>query len=162
MVDYICCMKDLIYELSPNLHVKGNQVISYTTVIGHIKDGTLYVKGKYSRTTTKHVLFALSVLKLNIDNTSWKKKPEEFHKYEMGVKCEFEGAIPPYLSIAILGREEGTSILEAIASLESIRKKDWDFLKIKLGLPPSCPPPQKKDTMFTPLPEGPRPRKKKI
>lgn len=155
-------MENATYQLSPNLHVKGGKVISYTTVIGHIKDGTLYVKGKYSRTTTKHVLLALSVLKLNIDNTSWKKKPEEFHKYEMGVKCEMENAIPPYLSVAILGREKGTSVLEAIASLESIRRKDWEMLRKGLGLPNDCKPPQNVDPMFMPLPGGPRTRKKKI
>jgi hypothetical protein len=155
-------MKNLIYELSPNLHVKGDKLISYTTVIGHIKDGTLYVKGKYSRTTTKHVLFALSVLKLNIDNTSWKKEPQEFHKYEMGVKCEMENAIPPYLSVAILGREKGTSILEAIAALDKkIGKKDWELIKTTMGLPSNCQPPHKGEPLFMPLPGGPRTRRKK-
>jgi hypothetical protein len=102
------------------------------------------------------------VLKLNIDNTTWKKEPQEFHKYEMGVKCEMENAIPPYLSVAILCRPEGTSPLEAIFALDKkIGKKDWELIKTAMGLPSNCQPPHKGDPIFMPLPVGPRTRARK-
>jgi hypothetical protein len=143
-------MKDLIYQLSPNLHIKGNKVISYTTVIGEIKGDTFHVKGKYSRTTTKHVLLVLSTLKLNIKNPK-KGSSEGFYKYETGVKCEMENAISGPVSLAILGRPKDVSILEAIYHLGKIPRKDWELIKSYLGLPADCEPPVKGEAKWEKL-----------
>ena len=54
-------------KLRENLFRRGNDIISYDTVVAHIEDNKLIEHGRYSRTTSKHIgyvaqLFGLSVV----------------------------------------------------------------------------------------------------
>jgi hypothetical protein len=119
------------YKIKENLYLKENKVISYETVVAEIQGSKLVEYGRYSRSTSKHVSFVASLLKLEL--VPGKNKMKGFYKHEMGVKCSYNAAISIKASLQIIERiKEGASYEVAIAMLKSsISKKDWGMLKGK-------------------------------
>ena len=124
----------LTLKVGDNLHISGNQVISYDTVVAEISGNSLIELGKYSRTTTKHIhkitdLFGLNLIRSN-------KRRDDFHWYEYGVKTKFDSALGVKATeqIAEIVRE-GASIENAIylVDLTKIRKKDREELEYLLS-----------------------------
>jgi len=136
-------MKVLAYQISPNLRIEGDKVISYSTVVARIRGNKLLVNGKYSRTTSKHICSVRHIMNLQIENVSEGKK--DFYKYEFGANCANPNALSPDVSTRILHsvHRGGKSLMEALAELESIRKSDWEKIKRHLGIKGECQPPHK-------------------
>ena len=49
-----------------NLRIDGNRVISYTTHVATIEDGSLIQLGWWSQTTQKHINYVAQELNLNL------------------------------------------------------------------------------------------------
>lgn len=71
-------------KLKDNLYLNGSEVISYETVVAHIKGNKLIEHGKYSRTTSAHIRHVASLMNLSIVSST--ERPE-FEKFEGGVRC---------------------------------------------------------------------------
>lgn len=111
-------------KLRENLFRKGDQIISYDTVVAHIEDDKLIEHGKYSRTTSKHIGHVARLFNLSVVHA--KNKEEGFYKYDTG---EISISIPGALSMktskeiaTIMGT--GSTFLQALASIEKIPQKD--------------------------------------
>jgi hypothetical protein len=62
-------------KLRDNLFRRGNEIISYDTIVAHIEDDKLIEHGRYSRTTSKHIGHpAYSIYRLFMQRT----KSEDF------------------------------------------------------------------------------------
>lgn len=115
-------------KLRENLFRKGNNIISYDTVVAHIEDDKLIEHGKYTRTTSKHIsyvahLFNLSLIKAN-------NRGKGFYKYDMGeIKINIPGALSVKTSTEIATlMGSGSSFLQAIVSIEKIPQKDLTII----------------------------------
>ena len=118
------------YKLKENLFLIGKKVISYETWVATIKDGKIYERGRYSRTTSKHINYVSELTGSPIERSNEKKR-HTFYKYEIGgAKFNIEGAIPPKVSKKILlGMKEGIAYVVVISSIKNkIRKKDWELI----------------------------------
>ena len=111
-------------KLRENLFRKGDQIISYDTVVAHIEDDKLIEHGKYSRTTSKHIGHVARLFNLSVVHA--KNKEKGFYKYDTG---EISISIPGALSMktskeiaTIMGT--GSTFLQALASIEKIPQKD--------------------------------------
>lgn len=116
-------------KLSPSLFIKENEVISYDTVVAVIKDGAIYEKGKFSRTTTRHVRIVANLFKLNVISDAKAKIP--FHKYEMGeANCRVDNCFSIRTSIKIAQAvSEGSSFLSALSTIPKYPPKDEIVLR---------------------------------
>lgn len=77
--------KNLVLQLAPNLHIKGDEIISYDTTVAKIKGDHISVLGKFSRTTSKHISKAVAAL--GLPSKMAEKKPTIYWtQYYMG--CE--------------------------------------------------------------------------
>jgi hypothetical protein len=70
-------------KLGENLFLRENVIVSYTSEVGEIIDGFLHTKGKYSRTTTKHISTASDLLSKGV---IWKDAKIPFFQYQEGVR----------------------------------------------------------------------------
>ena len=95
--------KNLVLQLASNLHIKGDEIISYDTTVAKIKGDHILVLGKFSRTTSKHISKAVAAL--GLPSKMAEKKPTIYWtQYYMG--CEptaIRGSISPEVSNEILG-----------------------------------------------------------
>lgn len=131
------------FQLGNNLFLKGSKLISYQTHVATYKNGALYVRGKFSRTTTKHIYKAANILKAHVIDTGEKV---DFYKYEFGAKCQMENALSPHTSIHLLSNGVVPTtqhiwdyIIEYPAKLSS---KDWDVFKRVFALEEKTPHPR--------------------
>lgn len=120
------------YKIKDSLFIIGNKVISYETHVATIEGNKLIEKGKYSKTTTKHIYFVSELLGLELVSSS-KKMKGSFFKFDIGAVMlnGTENAISPKTSIKILNRlKEGYSYDLAIMTLKNqIPKKDWELIE---------------------------------
>jgi hypothetical protein len=56
----------ILERYKQNLRIDGNRVISYTTHVATIKDGSLIQLGWWSQTTQKHINYVAQELNLNL------------------------------------------------------------------------------------------------
>jgi hypothetical protein len=121
-------------KIKDNLWVKGNNVISYETVVAKIVGDKLIELGKYSRTTSKHVQTVARQFNLRVEFTK-KPKKEYFYKYEQGVKCEAPGALTKRASLHIADAlANGMDYLNAVASVPNLPRKDFLIIEDWLRL----------------------------
>jgi hypothetical protein len=111
-------------KLRENLFRRGNEIISYDTIVAHIEDDKLIEHGRYSRTTSKHIGLVARLFNLSVVHA--KNKEKGFYKYETG---EISISIPGALSLktstsiaTIMGT--GSTFLQAVAVIEKMPQKD--------------------------------------
>jgi hypothetical protein len=120
------------YKIKENLFLKGDKVISYDTHVATVKGNQLIEKGKYSRTTGKHIALVARLLGLELVGSKASMK-NTFDKYEYGVKCICIVG-DNYISLKTTKKifdcmRECKDYLVALAILKSdIPKKDWELL----------------------------------
>ena len=117
------------YKIKENLFLKGDKVISYDTHVATVKGNQLIEKGKYSRTTGKHIALVARLLGLELVSSKASMK-HTFDKYEYGVKCTVRDSISWKTTKKIFEiLKDGNDYLVALAILKSdIPKKDWELL----------------------------------
>ena len=78
----------LLLNPKQNLHIdlEKNRVISYQTVVADIKGDQLVCRGKFSRTTTKHLSLVRSLLGLQIGGNQKDRIPFNWFEYGANVK----------------------------------------------------------------------------
>ena len=109
-------------NLDADLKMKNAGIQSYTTIVGFIEDGKVTENGKYSRTTGKHMSFIRAITELPVISS---KERRHFGWLWDGVRIAHEDSISPVSSLSILkDLSKGKSFFEAIASLDSMKKKD--------------------------------------
>ena len=110
-------------NLDDDLKMKNAGIQSYTTIVGFIEDGKVTENGKYSRTTGKHMSFIRAVTELPVISS---KERRHFGWLWDGVRIAHEDSISPGSSLSILkDLSKGKSFFEAIASLDTMKKKDF-------------------------------------
>jgi hypothetical protein len=115
-------------KLRENLFRRGNEIISYDTVVAHIEDNKLIEHGRFSRTTSKHIGHVAMLFNLSVVHA--KNKEKGFYKYDTGeVKINIPGALSMKTSkeIATL-MGQGSTFLQAVAAIEKIPQKDLDII----------------------------------
>lgn len=109
-------------NLDADLKMKNAGIQSYTTIVGFIEDGKVTENGKYSRTTGKHMSFIRAITELPVISS---KERRHFGWLWDGVRIAHEDSISPVSSLSILkDLSKGKSFFEAIASLDTMKKKD--------------------------------------
>ena len=109
-------------NLDDDLKMKNAGIQSYTTMVGFIEDGKVTENGKYSRTTGKHMSFIRAITELPVISS---KERRHFGWFWNGVRIAHEDSISPASSLSILkDLSGGKSFFEAIASLDTMKKKD--------------------------------------
>jgi hypothetical protein len=111
-------------KLRENLFRRGNEIISYDTIVAHIEDDKLIEHGRYSRTTSKHIGHVARIFNLSVVHA--KNREKGFYKYETG---EISISIPGALSVktsttiaTLMGT--GSTFLQAVAVIEKMPQKD--------------------------------------
>ena len=103
------------FKIKDNLWIHRDRVISYETEVARIKDNTLLVHGKFSRTTTKHIYEVARMFGFEIRNSG---KGVSYYKYEQGVKCDAPAKVTLTKKIAnilVEGHRKGLTELEALS-----------------------------------------------
>ena len=145
-------MEGIWYQLSPNLFLNGNKVISYTTHVADIHTDKLEVFGKYSRTTSKHIYHVCNLLGI----PAWvnEGKQKDFYKLPMGF-----GAVSPRekclsrkTSLFIIGKLGPNPSREDwfnhMSELPQIPALDWAFICLHLGIDTKQKQPTKAEPYF--------------
>jgi hypothetical protein len=111
-------------KLRENLFRRGNDIISYDTVVAHIEDDKLIEHGRYSRTTSKHIGHVARIFNLSVVHA--KNKERGFYKYETGeIKINIPGALSVKTSTSIATlMGTGSTFLQAVAVIEKMPQKD--------------------------------------
>lgn len=119
----------MIFKVSNNLFVVDDRIISYETEVASIDGDSIKEKGKFSRTTTKHISKVASLLGKRIIPTPSKTKTD-FYKYEMGIRIDYSNCVSPKATSLIFEKiKKGIKLEIAIASLKNeLPKKDWALL----------------------------------
>jgi hypothetical protein len=108
--------------LTEDLIMKNAGIQSYATMVGFIEDGKVIENGKYSRTTGKHMSFIRAITELPVVSS---KEKRYFGWLWDGVKIAHEDSISSASSLSILkDLSKGKSFFEAVASLDTMKKKD--------------------------------------
>ena len=115
-------------KLRDNLFRKGNNIISYDTIVAHIEDDKLIEHGRYSRTTTKHIGHVARIFNLSVVHA--KNKEDGFYKYDPGeIKINIPGALSVKTSTAIATlMGTGSTFLQAVAVIEKMPQKDLEIV----------------------------------
>jgi len=135
---------NLNLELSPNLHIIGEKIISYETHVASIKKNCIESFGKFSRTTSKQIGSVASIIGLPIHH-AYKDVP--FYKYEQGVRCNgvVDEALSRDISLMILRAKDKDEFLgfliRHLQNGKSIKRSDWRMLCQEWGLPEDTPRP---------------------
>lgn len=109
-------------NLDDDLKMKNAGIQSYATMVGFIEDGKVTENGKYSRTTGKHMSFIRAITELPVISS---KERRHFGWFWNGVRIAHEDSISPASSLSILkDLSGGKSFFEAVASLDTMKKKD--------------------------------------
>jgi hypothetical protein len=103
-------------KLGENLFLRENVIISYTTEVGDIVDGFIHTKGKYSRTTTKHISTASARLGKGV---VWNQSKTPFFQYEEGVRIgRPANLLKPATGLKIMDHmKEGWTFIESAVLL---------------------------------------------
>jgi hypothetical protein len=111
-------------KLRENLFRRGNEIISYDTIVAHIEDDKLIEHGRYSRTTSKHIGHVARIFNLSVVHA--KNKERGFYKYETGeIKINIPGALSVKTSTSIAAlMGTGSTFLQAVAVIEKMPQKD--------------------------------------
>jgi hypothetical protein len=111
-------------KLRENLFRRGNEIISYDTIVAHIEDDKLIEHGRYSRTTSKHIGHVARIFNLSVLHA--KNKERGFYKYETGeISINIPGALSVKTSTAIAAlMGTGSTFLQAVAVIEKMPQKD--------------------------------------
>lgn len=119
----------MIFKVRNNLFVVEDRIISYETEVAYIYDDSIKEKGKFSRTTTKHIQKVANLLGKRIISTPSKTKPD-FYKHEMGIRIDYSNCLSPKATALIFEKiKKGIKLEIAIASLKNeLPKKDWALL----------------------------------
>ena len=117
----------MIFKVSNNLFVVDDRIISYETEVASIDDDFINERGKFSRTTTRHISKVASLLGKRIIPS--KTKPD-FYKHEMGIRIDYSNCVSPKATALIFEKiKNGIKLEIAIASLKNeLPKKDWALL----------------------------------
>lgn len=120
-------------KVGENLHISGDKVISYDTVVAKISGDSLIELGRFSRTTTKHISKVAEVFGFKIVSN---KTKQLFWRYDFGVKINLESALSTKTAVKI-GElvKEGVSIENSIylVDLTQIPKKDREEIEYLLS-----------------------------
>ena len=117
-------------KLKNNLFRVNDTIISYDTEVATISGKKLIEHGKYSRTTSKHISHVASLYGLEIVRA---KEKEPFYQYEYGVKCGIPGTLSRDASSVVSEKiKEGFDYIMALASIESLGKKDMEIVNKEL------------------------------
>lgn len=111
-------------KLRENLFRRGNEIISYDTIVAHIEDDKLIEHGRYSRTTSKHIGLVARLFNLSVVHA--KNKERGFYKYYAGeIKINIPGALSLKTSTSIATiMGTGSTFLQAVAVIEKMPQKD--------------------------------------
>jgi hypothetical protein len=111
-------------KLRDNLFRRGNEIISYDTIVAHIEDDKLIEHGRYSRTTSKHIGLVARLFNLSVVHA--KNKERGFYKYDTGeIKINIPGALSLKTSTSIATiMGTGSTFLQAVAVIEKMPQKD--------------------------------------
>jgi hypothetical protein len=111
-------------KLRENLFRRGNEIISYDTIVAHIEDDKLIEHGRYSRTTSKHIELVARLFNLSVVHA--KNKERGFYKYDTGeIKINIPGALSLKTSTSIATiMGTGSTFLQAVAVIEKMPQKD--------------------------------------
>ena len=122
-------------QIAQNLFLMGNKVISYETHVATVefypeslgRRPVLTTKGKYSRTTSKHIQRVRQLLDASfVDQT----QKQAFYQFEFGALCKIPGSISPSGSSLIMERMKlGNPIEVAVAAVAMALSKS-DLKKI--------------------------------
>jgi len=127
--------------LTEDLIMKNAGIQSYATMVGFIEDGKVIENGKYSRTTGKHMSLIRAITELPVVSS---KEKRHFGWLWDGVKIAHEDSISPASSLSILkDLSGGKSFFEAVASLDTMKKKDLaiaDYILETKGLKEALAP----------------------
>ena len=117
----------MIFKVSNNLFVVDDRIISYETEVASIDGDSINERGKFSRTTTRHISKVASLLGKRIIPS--KTKPD-FYKHEMGIRIDYSNCVSPKATALIFEKiKNGIKLEIAIASLKNeLPKKDWALL----------------------------------
>jgi hypothetical protein len=115
-------------KLRENLFRRGDQIISYNTVVAHIEDDKLIEHGRYSRTTSKHIGHVARIFNLSVVHA--KNKEDGFYKYDPGeISVNIPGALSLKTSTEIATlMGTGSTFLQAVAVIEKMPKKDLEII----------------------------------
>ena len=115
-------------KLRDNLFRKGNNIISYDTIVAHIEDDKLIEHGRYSRTTTKHIGHVARIFNLSVVHA--KNKEDGFYKYDPGeIQINIPGALSVKTSTEIATlMGTGSTFLQAIVEIEKMPQKDLEIV----------------------------------
>jgi hypothetical protein len=115
-------------KLRENLFRKGDQIISYDTVVAHIEDDKLIEHGRYSRTTSKHIGHVARIFNLSVVHA--KNKEDGFYKYDTGeISVNIPGALSLKTSTTIATlMGTGSTFLQAVAVIEKMPKRDLEII----------------------------------
>jgi hypothetical protein len=119
----------MIFKVSNNLFVIDDRIISYETEVAVIDGDSINERGKFSRTTSRHIQKVASLLGKRIIYTLSKTKPD-FYKHEMGIRIDYSNCVSPKATALIFEKiKKGRKLEIAIASLKhELPKKDWALL----------------------------------
>ena len=111
-------------KLRENLFRRGNEIISYDTIVAHIEDDKLIEHGRYSRTTSKHIELVARLFNLSVVHA--KNKERGFYKYDTGeISINIPGALSVKTSTSIATiMGTGSTFLQAVAVIEKMPQKD--------------------------------------
>jgi hypothetical protein len=130
-------------QIAQNLFLVGNKVISYETHVATLqfyptelsRRPVLMTKGKYSRTTTKHIHRVRQLLDASLVDQA---ERQAFYQFEFGAQCKIPGSISPAGSSQIMEQLKlGNPIDVAVAVVASTLPKP-DLKKI-LAMTDSLP-----------------------
>jgi hypothetical protein len=115
-------------KLRENLFRRGNEIISYDTIVAHIEDDKLIEHGRYSRTTSKHITHVAQLFNLSVVHA--KNKERGFYKYDTGeIKINIPGALSVKTSTEIATlMGTGSTFLQAVSAIEKMPKKDLEIV----------------------------------
>lgn len=149
-------MDNLIYRITNDIYLIGNDLYSYNMHVGMIEGKTLRVFSRYPRGTSKHVSYASRFLQLGII------QPEDLDRYESGKfpevridRKKLESALSKKTSVHILLKlgpnPSKESLRTIIGDLKWITAMEWAWICLHLGIDTKTPRPNRQDCMYVTL-----------
>lgn len=143
-------------KIGNNLFLQGPKIISYQTHVGDIGIESIHSKGKFSRTTGKHLSKVASFLGLRIISSD--DKPD-FYKHEFGAKFYLDDCLSERMSLHVISflKAQGISYLATnpsilepmLCSAPNVGRKDWEILCRYFNFPSGTPTPQGEEKALT-------------
>jgi hypothetical protein len=116
-------------QIAQNLFLMGDKVISYETHVATVefyptslnRRPVLTTKGKYSRTTSKHIQRVRQMLDASLVDLAVK---QSFYQFEFGAQCKIPGSISPAGSSQIIEHlRQGNPMEVAVAMAAAVLPK---------------------------------------